>query len=112
MWALAGSQAVDQLICYFGPELCGPRVCSFGPVGGAASLCSRCGPTRGFWCGRPAGVSGLGGQLRFQLWAPSVLIWVQATGLQLSARAAYPAFTVQGLRGEGRQRPRLLPRLL
>ena len=45
-----------------GPESRGPGVSSFGPVGGAASLCSRCGPTRGFWCGRPAGVSGVGPQ--------------------------------------------------
>ena len=60
----------------------------------------------------PPGVSGVGSQLGFQLWAPSPLIWVRATGLQVSAGAAYPAFTVQGLRGEGCQRPWLLPRVL
>ena len=30
----------------------------------------------GFRCGVPAGVLGVGGQLGFQLWAPSPLIWV------------------------------------
>ena len=54
----------------------------------------------------------MGGQLGFQVWAPTLLIWVQTTGLQVSAKAACPAFTVQGLRGEGRQRPRLLQRVL
>ena len=34
----------------------------FGPVGGAASLCSRCSPTWGFRCGRPSGVSCVGPQ--------------------------------------------------
>ena len=60
----------------------------------------------------PPEVSGVGGQLGFQVWAPSQLIWVRATGLQVSAGAAYLAFTVQGLRGEGRQRPLLLWRVL
>ena len=73
----------------------------------AASLCSWCAPTRGLRCGRPAGVSGVGGQLGFQLWAPSPLIWVHTTRLQVRAGAGYPTFTVQGLRLEGRQRPRL-----
>ena len=40
---------------------------------------------------------GVGGQLGFQLWVPSPLIWVCAPGLQVSAGAAYPVFTVQGL---------------
>ena len=35
-----------------------------------------------------------------------------ATELQVSAGAAYPEFTVQGLRGEGRHRPQLLQRVL
>ena len=43
---------------------------------------------------------------------PSPLIWVHAPGLQVSAWAAYPAFTVKGLRGEGRQKPWLLRRVL
>ena len=75
MWSLAGRQGFDQLICCFGPESCAAsRSNCFGPelhrlVGlllwalcGAASLCSRFAPTRGFRCGRPAGVSGVGGQ--------------------------------------------------
>ena len=74
----------------------------------------------GLWVGQlasapdahPPEVSGVGGQLGFQVWAPSPLICVRATGLQVSAWAAYPAFTVQGLRGEGRQRPQLLQRVL
>ena len=132
MWSVRGSQAVDQPICSFGPESrsagpsaalglscaglaglllgtesCGRLVYYLGPVRGAASLCSQ-----GFRCGYPARVSGAGGQLGFQVWAPCPLIWVHATGLQVSARAAYPAFTVQGQRGEGHQRPRLLPRVL
>ena len=49
----------------------------------------------------PPEVSGVGGQLGFQVWAPSPLIWVRTTGLQESAGAAYPMFTVQGLRGGG-----------
>ena len=60
----------------------------------------------------PPEVAGVGAQPGFQVWAPSQLIWVRATGLQVSAGAAYLAFTVQGLRGEGRQRPRLLQRVL
>ena len=81
-------------------------------VGQLASVPGAHPPTRGFRCGRHARVSGVGGQLGFQLWAPSLVIWVCATGLQVSAGAAYPAFTVQGLRGEGHQRPRLLQRFL
>ena len=60
----------------------------------------------------PPKVSGVGGQLGFQVWAPSPLIWVRATRLQVRAGAAYLVFTVQGLRGEGRQRPQLLRRVL
>ena len=60
----------------------------------------------------PPEVSGVGAQPEFQVWAPSLLIWVLATGLQVRAGAAYPAFTVQGLRGEGGQRLRLLRRVL
>ena len=74
----------------------------------------------GLWVGQlasalgvhPPKVSGLGGQLGFQVWAPSPLIWVRTTGLQESAGAAYPLFTVQGLRGESHQRPWLLQRIL
>ena len=60
----------------------------------------------------PPEVSGVGAPPGFQVWAPSPLICVHATGLQVSAGAAYPAFTVQGWRGEGRQGPRLLPRVI
>ena len=48
----------------------------------------------------------------FQLWAPSPLFWVHVTLLQVCAGAGHPAFTVQGLRGEGCQRPWLLWRVL
>ena len=57
----------------------------------------------------PPEVSCVRVHLWFQLWAFSPLIGVRATGLQVSAWAAYPAFTVQGRSGEGRQRPWLLP---
>ena len=60
----------------------------------------------------PLNVSGVGTPPWFQVWAPSALRWVCETGLQVIAGAAYPAFTVQGLRGEGRQRLRLLLRVL
>ena len=54
----------------------------------------------------------MGGQLGFQVWAPTLLIWVQTTGLQVCAGAAYPEFTVQGLRGEGQKKLQLLQRVL
>ena len=60
----------------------------------------------------PSEVSSVGTLLGFQVCAPTPLIWVRATGLQVSAGAAYPVFTVQGLKGEGRQRTRLLLRVL
>ena len=74
----------------------------------------------GLWVGQlasvpgavPPEVSGVGVPPGFQVWAPSPLIWVRATGLQVSTGTAYPVFTVQGLRGEGRQRLRLLLRVL
>ena len=99
MWSLAGSQAVDQLIC------------CFGPASHSASWSAALGLSR-MAC--PSAALGLCvGQLafalvrahpRFQVWAPSLIIWVCTTGLQVSAGAAYPAFTVQGLRGEGCQK--------
>ena len=58
----------------------------------------------------PPEVSGVGAPQGFHVWAPSPLIWVRATGLQVSTVAAFLEFTVQGLKGEGRQRPRLLLR--
>ena len=60
----------------------------------------------------PPEVSGVGAPLGFQVWAPSSLICMRATGLQVSAGAAYPTFTVQGRRGAGHQGPRVLPRVL
>ena len=77
----------------------------FGPVGGAASLCSRCSPTRGFRCGCPSRVSCVGPQF-------ANLICVRATRPQVRAGTAYPVLAVQGRRGEGRQGLRLLPRVL
>ena len=139
MWSLAGSQVFDQPICWFGPgsgaaglstsldlvrvgsaipaalghsRATGPSATLGLCMGQLASAAGVHPPTRGFRCGRPAGVSGVGGQLGFQLWAPSQLIWVHPTLLQVRAWAAYPVFTVQGLRGEGRQRPWLLGRVL
>ena len=74
---------------------------------GSRSL-SGCPPTRGFRCGpqatdwgtRPLGHFGSGAQAagplirarahpEFQLWAPSQLIWVRASWLQVSAGAAF-----------------------
>ena len=74
----------------------------------------------GLWVGQLASapgahqpeVSGVGTPPGFQVWAPCPLFWVWATRLQVSTRAANPAFTVLGLRGEGRQRPGLLRRVL
>ena len=60
----------------------------------------------------PPEVSGVGAPPGFHVWPPSPLICVRATGLQMSAGAAYPEFTVQGQSGEGCQRPGLLPRVL
>ena len=60
----------------------------------------------------PPKVSGVGGQPGFPVWALTPLIWVRATWLQVRAGAAYPVFTVQGLRGEGHQRLWLLWRVL
>ena len=57
----------------------------------------------GFRCWRPSGVSCV---------CPQFVNRVGATGPQVSARAAYLALTVQGRRGEGRQGPWLLPRVL
>ena len=56
-------------------------------------------PLRGFMYGPPP--------------PPRSLICAPAQpGLNVSARAAYPALAVQGRRGEGRQGPQLLLRVL
>ena len=60
----------------------------------------------------PPEVLGVGALPGFQVWVPSPLIWVHVTRLQVSTGAAYPSFTVQGFREEGRQRPPLLRRVL
>ena len=65
----------------------------------------------GLWVGPLASAPGAHPP-EVQVWAPSPLIWVRATGLQMSTGAAFPAFTVQGLRGQGHQRPLLLQRVL
>ena len=57
----------------------------------------------GFRCWRPSGVSCV---------CPQFANRVRATGPQVSARAAYLALAVLGRRGEGRQGPRLLLRVL
>ena len=87
-----------------GTESRGTGVGGFGPVGGAASLCSRC-------------------SRRFQVWAPlrgfmygppfaNLRARNQASGEPWGSGAAYPALAVQGRRGEGRQGPQLLLRVL
>ena len=50
--------------------------------------------------------------LRFQVWAPSPLIRVHASMASGERWGCFSVFTVQGLRGEGRQRPWLLRRVL
>ena len=58
----------------------------------------------------PPKVSGVGALQGFQVWAPSPLIWVPVSRALGEHWGCFSAFTVQGLRGEGRQRLRLLPR--
>ena len=72
-------------------------------MGGAANLCSWCAPIRGFRCGRPAGVSGVGPQ------SANLRACNRASG---ELGGCLSGFTFQGLREEGRQRPRLLRRVL
>ena len=105
---------------------------------GAFCLCSQaarrlsgCLPTRGFRCGpqatdwdtHPLGHFGSGAQAvglltrarahpEFQLCAPSPLIWVRTSRASGERWGCFSVFTVLGLRGEGRQRPRLLMRVL
>ena len=95
---------------------CGKSYLCFGPGSRSARLSATLGLCLGQVAygpeAHPPKVSGVGGQLGFQLWAPSQVIWVRETRLHVIAGAAYHMFTVQGLRGEGRQRPRLLQRVL
>ena len=126
MLSLTGSLAVVQRICCFGPGLgmvgLSPALglSRSGPADPAALRLSRSGPVRaalglsrgalgsaalGLWVGQlasapdahPPEVSGVDTPPAFQLLTPSPLIWVCTTGLQVSAGAAYPAFTIQGL---------------
>ena len=106
MWSLAGSQAIDQSISCFGPESC--------RANGFALVLSRTRPavpaTLGLWVGQlasapgahPPEVSGVGALLGFQLWAPSLLIWVCASRASGERWGCFSTFTVQGLRVEGR----------
>ena len=97
MWSLAGSQAIDQGIQHLWARV--------SWVGGAAvGLCHvvLLSPVLGLWVeqlasppdAHPPEVSGVGAPPGFHVWPPSPLICVRATGLQMSAGAAYPEFTV------------------
>ena len=138
MWSLAGSQAVDQPI----QQLCAWKACSQPVLClGSAQLADPASLGLSLWAGLgcpgtesggtgsevlglwveqlasapdalPPEVSGVGAPLGFHVWALSSLICMRTTGPQVSARAAYTGSAVQGRRGEGRQGPRLLPRVL
>ena len=129
MWSLAGNQAVDQPIqqlCAWGTrtQWADPASLGLRCSGGRATLGLSHEALRsavlGLWVEQlasapdalPPEVSGVGAPPGFHMGAPSLLISMRATGPQVSAGAAYPALTVQGRRGEGRQGPRLLPRVL
>ena len=60
--ALGLARGHGQPVHGFGTESRGWPVHRLRPVHGAASLCTWCAPTRGFSCGRPAGVSVVGPQ--------------------------------------------------
>ena len=102
--------------------VCAPR--QPGRLSGHAPIQGfRCGPQATDWGTCSLGHFGSGTQAagpliracahpEFQLWAPSPLIWVRASRDSGEHGAAYPEFIVQGLRGEGHQRPRLLRRVL
>ena len=94
VWVASG-----QLVCCFGTESHSWSA-ALGLCGGQLASAPGAHPPEVSGVGAPPG-SGVGGQLGFQLWAPSPLIYVRATGLQVRAGAAYPVFTVQGLRGRG-----------
>ena len=76
--------------------------------------CFRLGPRQ---AARP--LFGVHTHLGLQVWVPRPLIGVHTEtgaldlpGLPVYAGAAYPSFTVQGLRGEGCKMPRLVHRIL
>ena len=115
MWSLAGSQAIDRWICCFGlgSGLAGSPALGLSLAAGWSAALGLCvGPLASVPGAHLPKVSGVGNPPGFQVWAPSPLIWVSATGLPMSAGATYPVFTVQELRGEGRQRLGLLWRVL
>ena len=114
---LGGSQPLIRFLAHPG---------AFCLCSQAAGCLSGCLPTRGFRCGpqatdwgtHPLGHFGSGAQaagpllrarahLGFQVWAPG-----QALARLQVRRGCFSEFTVQGLRGEGRQRPWLLGRVL
>ena len=105
MWSLARSQAIDQPIQ--------PLWACEVPAGGAArGLSHRAlrSPVLGLWVEQlasapdalPPEVSGVGAPPGFYVWTPSSLIYVRATGPQVSAGAlgllirsrAHPGFQV------------------
>ena len=49
----------------------------------------------------PSEVSSVGTLLGFQVCAPTPLIWVRATGLQVSAQASFPRVHSPGTEGGG-----------
>ena len=122
---LGRAQPVDPVALCLGPEQgADPAALGYSLSRGLAALglshVALWSPVLGLWVeqlasapdAHPPEVSGAGAPPGFQVLAPSPLICVHATGLQVSARAAYPPFTVQGQRGEGRQRPWLQRRVL
>ena len=60
------------------------------------------------WCPGSQAAYQVRAHPEFQLWAPSLLIWVCTSRASGEHWGCFSAFTVQGLRGEGRQRPLLL----
>ena len=72
----------------------------------------RCGPQATDWGTHPLGHFGSGSQAagpfirarahpEFQLWAPSPLIWVRASGLKVSTWAVFPCSQFRGRGGRG-----------
>ena len=82
MWSPAGSLAIAQAV----PDVHPPEV-------------SGVGTQPGFHVSAPTSLMEMHAHPEFQVWAPGLLIWVRTTRLQVRAGAAYPPFTVQGLRG-------------
>ena len=119
VWAPAGILGVCVPQVLFG---CAPR--QPGRLSGhVPTLCFRCGPQTTDWGMSPLGHFWSGAQAagllirvranpQFLLWAPSPLIWVHASRASGERWGCFSAFTVQGLREEGCQRPRWLWRVL